>query len=450
MRRPTLQWSLLLWLALSPLAGGLASAQETASKKPLTIEDYDRWRTVISTAISDDGRWMTYAYGHREGEDTLMVQDLDGDRASTSVPQGERPVFSDDARWVAYRLSDAVELLDLRSGSRRSWKGVGEFRFAEGSGHLALRKTVADSDAAHSGSDLILLDLSTGSEMLLGSIASFAFNSGGGLLGYTVDAHGQAGNGIYLVHLGVNSIEALDNGELRYDRLTWDRSGSALAGLKGTTPEGFTERVNTLVAFRNLGVGEVERFAFDPAQAGGVPEGMVISEKGALRWRDDGSMVFVGIDEQRAVVEDDPDNPRPNVDVFHWKDDRIQSVQRAQAGRDRQFTFLSAVSLASGRFVTLADSAMRTVTLSRDGRLGVGRDDRAYISDWKESQADYYLLDPETGERRLMLEGQKRTLGLSPDGRYLRLLEGRSGLGPGSGTRDRPQPHGFGPGEFRQ
>ena len=228
MRRSTLQWSLLLWLALFPLLGTLASAQETTSKKPLTLEDYDRWRAVNSTAISPDGRWMTYAYGHREGEDTLMVRDLDGDQVHT-VPQGERPVFSDDSNWVAYRLSDAVELLDLRSGIRKSWKGVGEFKFAEGAGHLALRKTAAESDTTHSGSDLILLDLSTGSEMLLGSVASFAFNSGGSLLGYTVDAHGQAGNGIYLVHLEVNSIEALDNGEYRYDRLTWDRSGSALA-----------------------------------------------------------------------------------------------------------------------------------------------------------------------------------------------------------------------------
>jgi dipeptidyl aminopeptidase/acylaminoacyl peptidase len=415
MPRRTLQRTLLLWLALAFLAGTPAFAQDTGAKKPLKLEDYDRWRTVISTEISDNGRWMTYAYGHREGEDTLYVRDLDRGEDHT-VPQGERPVFSDDSRWVAYSISDGVELLDLRSGTRKIWKGVGEFRFAEGSGHLALRKTAGEADASHSGTDLILRDLSSGTEMLLGSVGSFAFNPGGSLLGYTVDAHEQVGNGIYAVHLASNSIEALDNDELRYDRLTWDRSGSALAGLKGATPEGSTERANSLVAFRNLGKGEVDRFLFDPNQKGGVPEGMVISEKGALTWQDDGSLVFVGIDEQGSVAEDDPDDPRPNVDIFHWRDDRIQSLQRAQAQRDRQFTFLSAVSLASDRFISLADSAMRTVTLSRDGRLGVGRDDRAYISDWEESRADYFLVDPEAGERKLILEGQKRTLGLSPDG----------------------------------
>ena len=417
MPRPSRPWMLLLWLTLSSLAGSPLSAQDAGARKPLTLEDYDRWRTVVSTEISSDGRWMTYAYGHREGPDTLIVQNLDTGETHT-VPEGEGPIFSDDARWVAYQLPEAVELVDLRSGVRKSWKGMGEFRFAEGSGHFALRKKAEDPEAAHSGADLILRDLTSGTEMLLGNVGSFAFNPGGSLLGYTVDAGGQAGNGLYLVHLASNAIEILDNDELRYDELTWDESGTALATLKGAVPEGATERANALVAFRGLGFGEAQRFVLDPKESLGIPEGMVVSEKGALTWRDGGSTVFVGIREQGVAEEEDPDHPKPNVDVFHWKDDRIQSVQRNQAERDRRFTFRSAVILDSGHFVVLADSAMRTVTLSRDGGVGVGRNDRAYVSDWEEDRADYYRVDPGTGERTLILKEQKRTLGLSPDGRY--------------------------------
>jgi dipeptidyl aminopeptidase/acylaminoacyl peptidase len=409
--------TLLAWLALTSLAVAPLSGQDNPEKKPLTLEDYDRWRTVISTEISGDGGWMTYAYGHREGPDTLIIQNLDSGEFHLA-PEGESPVFSDDARWVAYRLPEALELLDLRTGDRKSWKGVGEFGFAAGSGHLALRKRGAGSDASHTGTDLILRDLSTGTEMVLGNVGSFAFNEGGTLLAYTVDARERGGNGVYLVHLGSSTVQVLDSDTLRYDRLTWDESGLALAALKGAVPEGATERANALIAFRNVGTGDVQPFVFDPAEKGGVPEGMVISEKGALRWRDDGSMVFLGIDEQGTVEKEDPDHPKPNVDVFHWKDDRIQSVQRNQAERDRRFTFLSAVVLDPGRFVALADSAMRTVTLSRDGSVGVGRNDRAYVSDWEEDRADYYRVDPGTGERTLFLKEQKRTLGLSPDGRY--------------------------------
>ena len=451
---PLCRTSLLL-LLLVLLAGGAGTlAQEAEQKKALTPEDYDRWRSIVSTALSPDGVWMTYAYHHREGPDTLQVRNLDSGTIHL-VPEGERPVFSDDSRWVAFATADGAGLLELDTGDRTRWQGVDAFRFAEGSGHLALHTegpeagarasgsrgagrgtasggasgsratgsratgSQADgSDPAHAGTDLILRDLSTGKDMLLGSVSSFAFNEDGSLLAYTVDARGRIGNGVYLVALGSHGIRVLDSDTAHYDGLTWDETGSALAVLKGVVPDGFTERANGLVAFRGLETDRTERFVFDPDQDPAFPEGMVLSEKGRLTWRHDGTMVFLGMDEQAAREEEDPDHPEPNVDVFHWKDDRIQSVQRARAERDRRFTFLSGVRLEEGRFVILADSAMRAVTLSRDGRVGVGRDDRAYVSDWKEPRADYYRVNPETGERTLILESQKRTLGLSPDGRF--------------------------------
>ena len=448
MLRPPLPRISLLLLLLLLLAGSAgARAQEAEGEKPLTPDDYDRWRSIVSTALSPDGVWMTYAYHHRKGPDTLQVRNLDSGTIHR-VPEGERPVFSDDSRWVAFATADGAGLLELDTGDRTTWEGVSAFRFAGGSGHLALHKEGPESGVratgsrvagsrpagsrgnpgeapgsapAHACSDLILRDLSTATDMLLGSVSSFAFNEDGSLLAYTVDARDRTGNGVYLVALGSHAIRVLDNDTLHYEGLTWDESGSSLAVLKGGVPDGFTERDNGLVAFRGLGTDRTERFAFDPDQDPDFPRGMVLSEKGRLAWRHDGTMVFLGIDEQTAreeEEEEDPDHPEPNVDVFHWKDDRIQSVQRARAERDRRFTFLSGVKLEEGRFVTLADSAMPTLTLSRDGRVGVGRDDRAYVSDWKEPRADYYRVDPETGERILILEARKRTLGLSPDGRY--------------------------------
>ena len=71
------------------------------------------------------------------------------------------------------------------------------------------------------------------------------------------------------------------------------------------------------------------------------------------------------------------------------------------------FTFRGAVDLGSGRFMGLTDSTMRTITLTRDGHWGVGRDARAYVSDWKETRADYYRVDLSTGERTPIVEAQQ-------------------------------------------
>jgi len=63
---------------------------------------------------------------------------------------------------------------------------------------------------------------------------------------------------------------------------------------------------------------------------------------------------------------------------------------------------------------------MREVEISLDGRWAVGRDPRAYVSDYKRPAADFYRVNTTTGERTLMMKGQltgQHALGISPDGR---------------------------------
>ena len=92
-------------------------------KKVLTLADYGRWNRITSTAISPDGRWMTYAYQPNEGDVTLFVKEIDGSKVYTisagAPPQAgggaggggfgggaaNTPVFSDDSRFVGYYVN---------------------------------------------------------------------------------------------------------------------------------------------------------------------------------------------------------------------------------------------------------------------------------------------------------------------------------------------------------
>lgn len=429
MSRPSLRWSplcslaVLVLLAASPLRG-----QEADALRPLPMEDYDRWRTVTSVELSADGVWMTYAYGHRVVEDTLIIRNLDGE-ATYTVPGGHSPLFSDDSRWLAYRIegdgndedeaeADEAGLLDLESGETVTWSGVIDMEFAAGSRHLAVMKARTDVQAEHQGADLIVRDLARGTQLPVGSVSEFAFDASGTMLVYLVDAAHREGNGVYLLRLGSGATQVLDNDALLYSNLTWNDSGTALAALKGETEEGFTERGNTLVAFRALERDDYETFAFDPTAAEGFPDGSVLSERGGLTWRDDLSMILVGVKEQSPMLEEDPEDPASSVVVFHWDDDYLQTVQQRRARFQENFTFQAAVHVPSGRYVQLADATMRSIDVPEEGRWAVGSDERAYISDWEEDRADYYRVNLRTGQRTLMLTAQKRTLGLSPDGRY--------------------------------
>ncbi|KPK95583.1 hypothetical protein AMJ80_04725, partial [bacterium SM23_31] len=161
------------------------------------------------------------------------------------------------------------------------------------------------------------------------------------------------------------------------------------------------------------------RIELNPAEAYGFPKDMVISEKAGLSWSEDLSKVFFGIKEQEKEPEKKKDDePVADVDIWHWKDERIQLVQIRQAERDLNFTYRAVYNVNEKRVVRLTDENMRTISITGDGKWGVGQDNKPYVSDWKERQDDYYLVNTATGERTLMLKGQKRTLGLSPDSKH--------------------------------
>ncbi|MFC1729035.1 prolyl oligopeptidase family serine peptidase [candidate division KSB1 bacterium] len=409
-------------------------AQESGIKV-LDIEDYMRWRSITSTSISDDGNWITFGYGTPRDDDTLYVKQLSSDKIY-EIPRASRPEFSDDARWVAYQvtlpfketeklrrdnetISLKAELLDLVSGEKFTVDNMASFTFSKDSKFFAVKKTKTNKDAAHKGTDLLLRNLTTGFNELIGSVAEFSFNKPGTLLAYVVDAADTAGNGLYAVDLDAGIRIPLDTDKAIYERMAWEEEGRALAVLRGIKEKGLSHRSNTLLAFAGIANGDRTKIVFDPAQNPSFPDSTVISEKGSLTWSEDLTKVFFGIkDQEKEPDKKKDDEPVANVDVFHWNDDRLQTVQIRQAERDRNFTYTSVYDLKSKRFVRLADKEMKNIILSRDGNFGVGSDNRAYISDWKPSYADYYCVNTTTGERTLIIRTLERTFGISPDSKH--------------------------------
>jgi dipeptidyl aminopeptidase/acylaminoacyl peptidase len=213
------------------------------------------------------------------------------------------------------------------------------------------------------------------------------------------------------------------------------------------------------------------------AIGGGFPSDRVMSEKGPLRWSPDATRLFVetrpqlpsasvlcespkkegGETDDEGEADSANEGPkivnlatrvsaygRPlgpeevtggvcpefiaDVDIWHVRDERIQSIQEARANTDRNRTYAGVVHVEGGgalRFVQLADETMETVEVSDDGRSAIGADDRAYRSDWQPNYRDVFVVDIETGERTLILERQLRTLGLDPHGEhYLYWMDG--------------------------
>ena len=89
------------------LPGAAQQAPQAAVElETLTLEAYPEWSRVTDTAISPDGRWMSYGYAPNEGDGTLHLAELDGTTVH-AIERGSGPQFSADSRWVFYTVSSA-------------------------------------------------------------------------------------------------------------------------------------------------------------------------------------------------------------------------------------------------------------------------------------------------------------------------------------------------------
>lgn len=409
-----IRWSRFCIVFIYFISFGSLSAQNNL--KVLNLEDYPKWKRVVSAGISPDAQWVVYGYRPNDGDDTLYLKNL-ADAKEYVVPGGTGPKFSLDSRWAAYLVqlpkvereklqkekkpvTSKAELLNLETGEKYTVDGAATFTFAEDSRHYAVKRIKSDPKAKHAGTDLIIRNLSTGANMNIGNVGQFGFNKPGTHLAYTVDADAKIGNGIYLVSFGRGSIQRLDTGELDYAQLTWNKEGTGLAILKGNEVDGFVRKANRLMTFTGIGNGSVQSLEYDPAEDPAFPDDMVLSELGSLSWSKDRSKIFFGIKKQRKE-EKKGDEKVANVDVWHWKDEALQTAQMRRAERDRGFTFKSVLHLRDKRFVRLADEKMRSVTVWGDGNFAVGSDDKTYLLrlDLSSGKADYYAIDSRTGER---------------------------------------------------
>jgi hypothetical protein len=360
-----------------------------------------------SVAFSDDSRWLAFAIAPTKEE-------------------------SDKPRGQGAPARNKVGILELATGEMTEVEDIQSFAFAgERGGWIALRRYPASAGGASSGGgaspggrgtaarggdsggngddrargvDLILQDLSTGDRLNLGNVSEFGFDDTGRWLAWAVDAQGKAGNGIQLRDMETGVVRVLESDEARYSRLAWTDDEMALVALKAVDHDDYEDPLHSVVGWTGFGSGNgPTKVVYDPMEDEGFPEGMTISPNRPPRWSEDLDAIFFGIhevemtedkgeegkEEKGAGEEEEeaeeaegeegrPDRPdsdeidddeKPELVIWHWKDPRLQAAQQVQAGRDRDFSYLSVYWVGPNRFVRLADDAVDNVTPANKGEI---------------------------------------------------------------------------------
>ena len=426
------------------------------SKRTLKISDVDQWQRVSNFTISNDGKWQGHVVQPNEGDGTLMIAQLDGDKKHKfTVGSGSGNIqFSHDSKWVGFiesplkKAADAARkakkpikrklvLINLETEAKKEFENVQSFSFSgELTKYVAIGKPKPagrpSGEDGWDGTDLILHELGTQNVINIGNVRTFRFNKSGELLAMTIDAEGKSGNGIQLFETDSARISSLINEAAQFKSLSWTEEGDALVCLKSTKDKKFEKPLHQLVAFKDFGKSNVTQIMLDPAKDQNIPDGMTISPNRPPNWTEDLDAILFGIhsadpkEEEKKASDDDkkPEAPKKKVEeadlvIWHWKDKRLQSQQQVQESRDKNQNFLCIYRVEEKKTIRLGTDEIPNVRASEPYRYAIGTDSSKYelsgSLDGRRYQ-DVYTIDLVSGARKLILEKSRYSYDVSPSG----------------------------------
>ena len=277
------------------------------------------------------------------------------------------------------------------------------------------------------GSDLALRNTVTGAERIFNDVLDYSLSKDAKTLVYTVASKKEETNGVYVVTPQSDGAPvSLLAGKGKYQKLTWDEDQTEVAFIsdrddaeakrpkfkvylweRGTSAavKESSDRNHATTAFN--AVSEVVS-----TSSPGFRKDFVVSEKANLGFSLDGSHLFLGAapppEPEKNADEEISADEKVLVDLWHWKDDYIQPMQKVRAEMERQRSYRAVYLTKDKKFIQLADESLETISPSNDGRYAIGADNRAYriTNDYDPGMTDYYLVNAADGARKLV--GQKQ------------------------------------------
>ena len=489
-------FALLATMAVAQQApSGARTAQTPVTKRALTHQDYDSWRSILAQQVSRDGKFVAYAYVPQDGDGEIVVRNLAtgvdwraprGYRPPVPPPddpgtnlaefQAElarllRPVFTADSRFLIFATEptkadvnkakkekkkpedmpkNGLSIMDLSTGTVTQVEKVKTFRVPEdGSGFIGYlsepgpEPKPAEPNPSPSqppqprrpgkkkeyGSELVLRNTSTGNERKFSDELDFTISKDAKTLVYTVSSRNEETNGVFAVATETDSAPtALISGKGKYQKLTWDEDNTQFAFISDKE-DAAAKQPKFRVYHWNLKDPQANEIV-SPGSTG-FPKDMVISERANLGFSLDGSHLFLGSapppEPERNTDEEIPADEKVLVDLWHWKDDYVQPIQKVRAEQDRNRSYRAVYDLQSKKFVQLADDTMENVSPSNDGRYAIGSDNRKYrvTSDYDPGFTDYYLVNTADGSRKPLATKQRGNYSLSPNAKYAIYFDGK-------------------------
>ncbi|MEN8119986.1 MAG: prolyl oligopeptidase family serine peptidase [Bacteroidota bacterium] len=438
---------IFLLLTIILLLPFVQQAQNVQKKKPLSFSDYDQWETLERQAISNDGNWVAFEVTPYKGDGKLHVFYQKKEKWQI-FERGRSAKISPNSDYVAFTIKaqkDSIRKLKVKKAkkdkfpkdslgiwvfkSKKTYKFAGLKSFSlpiENSSWLAFiidskdKKKKKASKNTPKIPELVIFNPVTEKEHRFKNVTEFSFSRNGNLLGFIqTEKDSITRSKVNIFDTNSETLINIFESEGIAKKVIMDNLGKKCAFLYTKKSKKYSLNTWEIGTFKSKAV------VID-ANSLEMPKDWALSKNGKIWFSRDDSKIYFGTAPKPTPRKKDTllKEEKVDVDVWSWKDPYIQPRQKVLLRKELMRSYLSVYHFSSNKVVRLADELIQDTKtiMNGDSYFALGIANKPYLIEttWNYPYyKDVYIVNVNSGKKKLVLTKQQDFVGLSPFGNYI-------------------------------
>lgn len=459
-----------MFLIISALILGLGNYAKAGTaddvKRPMTMDDVRSWQRITHRNISDNGLWVavTTEGWCGDGDRNGRIADYAGDAllniydAKGNVAKAFNPIkgfrFSNSSNYAIVVTHETEASRNQRALKEQNKKSSSKDKGASGKSADSKDKAPMDTlwiyslgrnceqidslrnyklaessdwiayQTGRKDSTLYVRTLDNSKTLKFDKVTEYGFAKDKELLYYIISQGKKPDTlSLFAVNLSTDAPQLIKQTTGRIEKVTMTEDGALMAFMHSNAKKDAAKNSGMSLWIAKTDGSQPAEQLSDSVNAAFTP-GWILSSNSGLRFSKAGDKLAFGV----APADREKDtltlkSERPEVQVWSWNEPEQYTVQDFNKARNSRKTYDAVVLLDSRKVVQIADKELDNVITPRDmvGSLVILSNSKPYSNSsmWEgRSRRDYYVMNIETGERRLLSKADYTGYRFSPSGKY--------------------------------
>ncbi len=430
----------------------ISSFTSGQNKKPVGTEDFAGMKRIENMEISQSGNLVFFGQNPLRGNTTLILFNTQTGQYDT-LPRGKDAILSPSERLLLYKITpdfdslrtakikklkkdkmpkDTLGIWFINGDSLVKITSFDKYKTSSESGDFAAYTIEITANVDTTDSSKSKKDPEKFKKLVLISSASLSLYESERVIDF---GFSEDGTKLWLVNessdsLKRKSLSILNTGDLSLTDVITDAGAVNAASFdkKGLNLAFYASKdtgTQALFNLYNFGISKNKLTLLIDSLNKNIPEGFAMTSNSTVRFTPEAERILfsAGYKPEPEVKDTIPDDEKAKLDVWNWKDKRLQTQQLNDLEKDKKETRTGVISTdGSGMFMiendTLYNLTLPKKTESRYGLL-LSKSDYEPLMSWEGFYFDVWAADLTNGKLYPVARKLEVNPSLSPDGNFI-------------------------------